>query len=253
MSRLREIVHTLVWVARHLLGRLRVPAADPLRAHIKTTDVLLDVGAHSGNWSVALSRLVPDGKVYAFEALPYYARVLAVTLRILGKTNVEVVGKPVLNERKSVQLVFRDTSGNRLTGLTHVKGSDESTSETITVDGITLDSFLPTLGSHVRFVKMDIEGAELLALKGATRLLDTCRPLLYLEIDETYCLRYGHAAKDVFGFLTMREYRSYVRTDASWVPVDAESYAGAGDVWFVPAEDEDAFIGEHASARAAGV
>ncbi len=243
MLGLREIVHTIVWTGRHLLGRMPVEAVELLRPHVGASDVLVDVGAHSGNWTVALSRLVPDGQVYAFEALPYYARVLGATLRILRRTNVEVIDRPLLDEARPVELVYADAAGRRLTGYTHLRGPGERSTGTVAVEGTTLDDMFAASEPRLRFIKLDIEGAELLALRGALRLLETSRPLLYLEIDETYCARYGHSAADVFDFLTSQKYRGYVRADASWMQMDASNYEGNGDVWFVPIEDVAEFLG----------
>lgn len=235
----REIAHIAIWVKRHLLKQLSVPEAALLSNSLQESDILVDVGAHSGAWSVALSSLVPNGKVYAFEALPYYARVLRKTLKILGKNNVEVVGKPVLDESKPVHIVWRSSAGNHLTGLTHLKGKGESENDTVIIDGITLDEFFSGSQSRIRFIKMDTEGAEFLALKGAQQILRESRPLLYIELNEEYCQRYGHSVKDVIDFFSEHSYRGYQqRADASWTHIDASTYSGDGDVWFIPNEDK---------------
>jgi hypothetical protein len=67
--------------------------------------------------------------------------------------------------------------------------------------GLTLDSLLESLGPP-NFVKIDIEGAELLALKGATRLLDEARPALYIEVGSTH-------ATEVSRILTEARYRIF--------------------------------------------
>lgn len=244
MSKLREVLHVAVWVKRHLRRALPAQGIERVRPHIAPDDVLLDVGAHAGSWTVPLSRMVPRGRVFAFEALPYYARVLRATLRVLGRRNVEVVGRAVLEADRSVEMVWRDPSGRRLTGLTHVRRTDEVAAETITVAGTRLDALLPRFGGRVRFIKMDIEGAELLALRGAEEILRTQRPLLYCELDDAYCQCYGYTAAAVFDYLATYDYRGYQPAEAgAWHPVGPETYAGKGEVWFIPREQESDFIG----------
>lgn len=51
-------------------------------------------------------------------------------------------------------------------------------------------------------VKIDVEGAEVLVLRGAQRLLAECRPLIYIEV----C---GEPAKEVFSILQQHGYRLY--------------------------------------------
>lgn len=236
MSRFREFLHACVWAKRHLLGQMRVAEVSFVRPHITPTGTVLDVGAHGGAWTVPLS--AARGRVLSFEALPYYARVLRMTLKLLRIRNVSVVNHPVLNRHEPIDMVVRPASGERLTGMTHVRGKDEAVAESVRVESIVLDDFLKDFSGNIEFIKMDIEGAELLALQGATRLLNRHRPILYLEINEQYCQRYGHSAATVFSFLNGLNYGSFSSTDGKWVPLVPEQYNGSGDVWFLPKEKE---------------
>jgi FkbM family methyltransferase len=230
----REFLHTLIWVKRHALGQMPADEVRALAGYLTPTDSVLDIGAHAGNWTVALSRMVPQGKVFAFEALPYYAKVLRATLRLLGRKNVQVVGHPALDDEREIEMVWLDPAGQRLTGYTHVRGAQEPSTSTVSVNSIVLDDFLGSASSAVRFIKIDIEGAELSALKGATRLLNAHQPVLYVEVNDSYCARYGHSASDVFAFLAEFGYEAYSHERDSWVSVDASTYGGEGDVWFLP-------------------
>ncbi|MDX1439939.1 MAG: FkbM family methyltransferase [Rubricoccaceae bacterium] len=240
----RELLHTAVWIKRHVLKQLSVPEASLLVDHVEPSDVLLDVGAHAGAWTAALSKLVPSGKVVAFEALPYYVRVLEATLRMIGKANVTVINKALLDERKVVEIVWRDRKGNRLTGLTHIRGEEEPAHETVEVNATTLDTLMNQFEGRVRFIKLDIEGAELLALRGAENLISAYRPILYLELRESFCKRYGYVPADVFTFLEEKDYAGYLhRDDGSWEHITAETYDDENDVWFVPIEEAETFTG----------
>lgn len=66
----QEVVHALVWFIRHVEGRYKVDEIDFIRPYVKDGDICLDVGAQAGDWTKPRSRLVPRGRVYAFEALP---------------------------------------------------------------------------------------------------------------------------------------------------------------------------------------
>lgn len=233
----RPVLHTLAWVKRHVLNEHRVPETKVIASFIKPTDVVLDIGAHSGAWTVPLSKMVPQGKVFAFEALPYYARVLKATLRVLRIKNVDVINRPILDENRSVEMVWLDPKGSRLTGLTHVKASGESAKDTVSVESMVLDQHISVFGGPIRFIKMDIEGAELLALKGAIQLINTHKPMMFIELNESHCLRYGHKVIDVFHFFGGLDYEGCLRSeDGVWSGIDASSYSGSGDVWFLPVD-----------------
>ena len=57
-----------------------------------------------------------------------------------------------------------------------------------------------TQGGAVRFIKLDVEGAELLALRGATRLLGTCRPAVLFEANSRDALSQLKDFFKSFGF-----------------------------------------------------
>lgn len=243
---LRQRAHEAVWVARHLTNRYVASEAERLRRWLPPDGVCVDAGAHAGSWSVALSRLVPRGRVLAIEALPYYAGMLRRVLRVLGCRNVEVVNAALTSAEEPVELVWKNAKGERLTGCTHVRGEDEAATDALTVRGMTLDYLFQQTSDRVCFVKMDIEGAELLALLGATGVLTRDRPILYLELDARHCARYGYEPAAVFDFFSQRGYTALVaRHGEDLRPVSRQGYEHSGqtDLWFVPAEQVDAFTG----------
>jgi len=215
-----------------------VPELPPLLPLLRPDDVFLDVGAHAGGWAVPVSRVLTSGHVYAFEALPHYAAVLKSTLALLGRRNVTVVVGAVSDKAGELSIVWRDPAGQRLTGRTHVSRGSE-TGESVRVKALTLDDFCRSHGiERVRLMKCDIEGAELMALRGATVTLERWRPLVYCELYEEYCIQYGHHARDVFAFFAERRYKTVQIENGKFRPLDASTYSGVGDVLFVPAEFE---------------
>ena len=242
MPNLRALAHSLVWTKRHLTGSLPAVDIDPLKPFLNKDDICFDIGAHSGVWTVPLSKLVPSGHVYAIEALPYYATVLRSTLRLLGRKNVTVLNRAAMDVKRSVEIVWRDASGQRLTGLTHVRGTEETASDTVTVEGLVLDDLVQGINSRVRFMKLDIEGAELSALRGATQLIDAHQPIIFTELNDEWCRRYGSRAADVFTFFSECNYLGHQRgANGELQAVSIDGYSGDGDVWFAPASLGDAF------------
>ena len=259
MSVLREWLHVWVWYWRHVTHRFARIDAYRLRGWLPDSCVCIDLGAHAGMWSVQLSRLVPHGQVVAFEALPYHARVLRRTLWLLGCRNVEVVNLAICDQAKSINLVWKNAHGKRLTGLTHILGQGETNSSTVTVQGTTLDEYFSTRPGRIRFVKMDIEGAEFAALQGAQQLFSQHRPIVYTELRASHCARYGYVPADVFQFFNSRNYRGYIPgPDDALEFVDAAQYIESKlqDIWFVPEEEVTNFLNSQASvadARPAGI
>lgn len=241
----RQILHAVRWARRHRRGQMRVPELSIISRFIRPEDVVIDVGAHGGAWTGPLSRLVPHGHVFAFEALPYYATVLRLTARLLGWKNVTILNQAATDRPQRLELVFRDAAGRHLTGTTHVSGRNEQGLRqasgggvSVEVEGVTLDQFRSQRQiKAVRFIKIDVEGFELPVLRGAARLIEECRPLLWCELWSAYTQRYGYSTMDLFAFLTERNYRAFlIEEGAGLVETDAANYPDQRDILAVPAE-----------------
>jgi hypothetical protein len=94
-----------------------------------------------------------------------------------------------------------------------------------------LDECLEREGiEHVDFVKMDVEGAEIEVLNGATRLLDRRpRPVLMCEVYDIRTAPWGYPANAIIDFLNQRGFKWLSLLDdhrLSLVASDAGEFAG---------------------------
>jgi FkbM family methyltransferase len=165
------------------LGTYEPDLQTAARQLIKPGMVVYDVGANIGYISLMAARLVEtNGKVFAFEALPANIARLNenVSLNDL-QGRVQVVHAAVVGKEGEVNF-FTHTSG-AMGKAQGSAGRDEHYSQTIKVQGISLDDFVYTRGNPVpAVIKMDIEGGEGMALAGMTRLLKDGRSLLLIEL-----------------------------------------------------------------------
>ena len=105
----------------------------------------------------------------------------------------------------------------------------------ITADVRRLDD-IPDLTAPV--IKLDVEGAEVLFLRGAERFITRQRPLILGEFNSDYMPYFGHTFADVLPMLERWEYRVVIWDDYSDPRViDGES--GTGNAMLVPAERVD--------------
>ena len=93
-------------------------------------------------------------------------------------------------------------------------GRDRSTTNSYyEVDVVTLDDLCADL-SRLDLLKIDIEGGELNALKGATRTIATHRPIILFEVGSEYALeKHGLSRRDLFDHLTGIGYDLFTFTD----------------------------------------
>ena len=138
---------------------------------VRKGSVFWDVGANVGFYTLLASRLVGSGKVFAFEPVHRNLYYLQEHIRLNCISNVEVV--PVAVSDKNGTSAFAvEESGF----MGHLSEEGEVTVPTATMDLLVEQGkVLPP-----DYVKMDIEGAELLALLGASRTFQRFRPMLFL-------------------------------------------------------------------------
>ena len=239
----RELAHAALWSLRHLRGQLTPPELRLFAAFIRTGDTCLDIGAHAGSWLFPLGRLVgPTGRVIGFEALPYYARVLRMTKAVVGTRNVSVLNNAVTEDGASVRMIWQDPSGARLTGRTHIAGQGEHATASVDVTGVTIDTVCAPLSGRISFVKIDIEGAELGALRGGLATLRKHRPIVFSEVVEAHLNRYGHTAQMLFSFFEDMDYRPFSVRGGQILSTTAALASASNDILFVPEESADSAL-----------
>jgi FkbM family methyltransferase len=236
----RQQVHALLWMRRLLAGTNYPEELSFIKGFLSGDSVCLDVGAHAGGWAYPLSKLVSH--VYAFEALPYYAQVLRPALGLLGASNITVVNKAVSDRQDTVNLIWKDSSGKRLTGLTHIAGLEERQCIGIPVGTISLDDFIAGEhlgGKRLAFIKCDVEGYECQVIAGARSILTRWRPLVFVEAKDAWFRRYGKSSEELIGVMTAYGYSgNIIRPDGTLQEITAASYSGSGDILFRPDHKE---------------
>lgn len=138
---------------------------------LRKGDVVLDLGAHIGAYSVKAALAVgSEGKVIAIEPDEENSRLLRANIKINALRNVVVLQKGVWRTKGKLKLRMSITRGS------HTFCTDSSdfwgTGEFEEVEVDTLDNILRELQIRdVAFMKMDIEGAEVEALEGMDETL----------------------------------------------------------------------------------
>lgn len=142
------------------------------RQHVHAGHVVVEVGANIGYFTVMLARAVGEtGRVISYEPDPTLNGILRENVARNGYAMVEVRQSAVADQRGVLNFYrSRKSQGdNRL--FTH--GRDGGV---LNVDAVTLDEDLAELGVRVDLLKMDIQGAEPLALRGYEQTLESCPP-----------------------------------------------------------------------------
>ena len=201
--------------------------------------VVVDVGAHAGQFTKLFARLAADGMVYAVEPGSYARAILRAAVWVRRLDNVAIVPAALGAEsRLEILNIPVKASGAVGFGLSHF-GAPETRWPRVASELVaqtTLDDLAGSLAlDRVDFIKADIEGGELRMLEGARRSLERFRPRLLVELNAAHLARAGDRLADAFAFLAAFGYRAFALDQrGSFVPVIAPR---DGDFWFLPADD----------------
>jgi FkbM family methyltransferase len=195
-------------VQRYVLGRstlvarvprfnleLRVPSNDAAGRHLykrgmhapvvidflatglalEPGDVVFDIGASIGWYSLLLARIAPRGvSIHAFEPDPWARGLLQENANRNRAASLTVAGNAVGDRSGTAtlrRLDHRRRSLHRLMPL----------NQTVEVEMVSLDDYCHRNGlggRPVGFIKLGVEGFEMLALQGAVKTLKRCRAIL---------------------------------------------------------------------------
>jgi FkbM family methyltransferase len=175
-----------------LLGTWGPDEQKLLATHLRSGGVFYDLGAHIGFFSLLAARLVgPTGHVVAFEPSPLNAAQLERNIDLNGFTNVTLVEAAVSSEAGFAQFdPAHDRVAARLAGHGESARGALVSVRTISIDGWRTETGFP----HPALMKIDVEGAEIAALRGAHGVIRASRPSLLVEVHPTV----GPAFADYF-------------------------------------------------------
>lgn len=184
---------------------------------LKPGDTFVDVGANIGYFTLLASqRIGAGGKVIAVEANPRTFKLLEANVRLNGCINV-ALNHVAAGEAAGFATMFEREAGNA--------GGDQvdfASDGTITVER--LDSLIGD--APVRLIKLDIEGAEAKALRGATGLLERSdAPDLVFEFTPKFLSGMGDDPRELIALLESFGYRLDTIGNAGRKPADDRIYA----------------------------
>jgi FkbM family methyltransferase len=190
--------HAMGWLERHRHPELREIHEEDARIQqvleraLKPASSCVDVGCHYGSMLSQLCRLAPGGRHVAFEVVPRKARFLR---RKFPDVDVRQVALSDLAGQARF-FVRRDAAG--FSSLARPAARDV---EEIQVETARLDDVLPA-DRRFDFLKLDVEGAELLVVRGARVTLARHRPLVLFECGPGGPSAFGYRPGDLHDFLT---------------------------------------------------
>ena len=201
-------------------GTFTEPELDLIRFCVRPGETVIDIGANYGLYTHPLSKAVgASGKVLALEPIPFTVDALAKIAKLLAWRNVELLPKACGEAAGEITFsVPLQESGAISAGQAHFSQRNDDRagkeqhapfpkSTEVTCEVVALDDL--DIPGDVSLIKSDIEGAELFAFRGATKLIDRHHPTVIAEINPWFLEGFGLELDDLLRFFTEREYSLY--------------------------------------------
>ena len=174
---------------------------------LKEGDVFVDVGANFGLYSLWSSKIVGDsGRIFSFEPFEINLISLNKNIELNSLSNIIVIDKAVTDKISDIRLFFNERDQNL--GMVSTFNFDNGISTK--VQTISLDNFFSENEiSSIKFIKIDIEGGEYLALLGMSETLRKYRPIVQIEIDDSILENTPYNKEDIFNYFKSIEYEVF--------------------------------------------
>lgn len=191
-----------------------------LKYHVREGGVCMDLGAERGWFSLLMAKLVgPNGRVDAFEPSPQSFARLQQNVSLNSWDWITLHNKAVSDRNGTLHFVApsedaqdEDTAIDDCSGAGYVRG--DAAEGSVVVEALSLDEHVDRCPlTRLDFIKMDIEGAELAALRGARRTVTRFKPVLAVEYNRKTALRAGTSVPEIDDLLDSYGYERYLFWD----------------------------------------
>ncbi|MDY7012622.1 MAG: FkbM family methyltransferase [Cyanobacteriota bacterium] len=181
---------------------------------VQNGDVVVEAGANRGYYTLLFSHLAgKNGQVHAFEPVPPTFQRLSQSLaRYQVFDNIYPNNVAVGDSQKKVKMYQPDDDDGQSALVIHSHGSwnNRKTLNHYECELIKLDDYArERCFNKLDFIKCDIEGAELLFLRGAVETLERYHPILYLEICDRWTQDFGYNPQEIVEFLRPLGYSDF--------------------------------------------
>jgi FkbM family methyltransferase len=179
-------------------GDYELLSRSAFREGLADADLVADVGAHVGFYTLLAAREAPAASVVAFEPDPYNAAALRSNVARAGASGVRVVESAVSDSAGRAS--FRQALGT--IGSSLVPRTGGGPTRDIEVATTTLDAALGGLSGRRLLLKLDVEGAERAALRGGERALRSAAAVVAIvELNPDALAQAGATPAELLGDL----------------------------------------------------
>ncbi len=213
---------SLYWTGFHEFNEMRF-----LNRYLREDMVFVDIGANQGEYTLFAGKRLRHGRVLAFEPMSSFFEQLTENVRLNNLSNVRCFPLGLSDKAAKVPIYHNADNADNHEGLASLypvgtAGDTEEISLTTLDDLVLVENI-----EKIDFIKLDVEGSEWPALKGAEHVLSKWHPALMVELNQLTAAKAGYAVEDMVDWLTVRGYKGYEIDRGRLVPLKISSFCNA--------------------------
>lgn len=173
---------------------------------VQDNDIILDIGANVGLYTILLNKY-KNCTTYSFEPIKYTFDLLCKNL-IANNVDSKVYNIGLSNDNK-VENFYFNRKEIAASSMRDLRGDKDNT-KIVQCDIKKLDDFVAQEGiSNIDFIKIDVEGAELFALRGGAKSINKYKPIIFCEMLRKWSKKFDYHPNDIIDLLKNMGYSCY--------------------------------------------
>ena len=176
---------------------------------IKPRDIVFDIGANIGWYTLSILLKHKGTSVYSFEPIQSSYQYLIKNLALNNQNTDKAYNIGFSDENNTVQFYY-DKKCAMASSMANLR-EDEAT-VIVECEVKKLDDFVSSMLSLERldFIKCDVEGAELFVFRGAIETIKKYKPIIFAEILRKWSKKFGYHPNDIINLFRSIDYECYI-------------------------------------------
>lgn len=186
------------------------PEIEFLQSIIQPNWTIFDIGANCGWYSLSLAKKFNETKIIAFEPIKNTYDILLHNISHNALNNIHAYQLGLSDKEGFIDFLYTPTcSGATSSKLAGQPEKTHSEIQKISCKTTTLDFFSKEQGISPDLIKCDVEGAELMVIKGGIDTISTKRPIILIELLRKWAKKFDYHPNAVIASLKNVGYTAF--------------------------------------------
>lgn len=205
------------WEMLFYRGTFETGTTDAFHKLLRADDVVFDIGANLGWYTILSSQVASKGECHAFEPVPFIYNKLQRNCQINHLQNKIHFQNLALGDKDNNEVVLYTFKG-LYHGHSSLSTLDRADYVESRVPMVSIDTYISRNQiTRLDLIKMDTEGAELKVLQGADQLLSRdIPPIWIIELNTETSASFGHTPTDVLDYIASKNDYQFYRIVRGW-------------------------------------